>query len=80
MSVWLYRAYIKSDALLISPSSADFPFSDEFKITNMGNGEYIVTVDFEADNSYGVKLKKTFSVWIKGTGESNYDIIDVVGS
>jgi hypothetical protein len=59
------EAYIVSkryiEAILKSPSTADFPFMD-FTATHLGNGRYRVTSYVDSENSFGAMIRSDWTV------------------
>ncbi|GAA0082983.1 hypothetical protein [Clostridium sp. CTA-6] len=53
------KSYVEDE--LKSPSTAEFPSASEAKITKLGKDEYKIESYVNAENSFGAKVKSTFS-------------------
>jgi len=62
------QSYVKS--ILKSPSTADFPFSDEAVVNKIGKDSFEVISYVDAQNSYGAMLRSNYvcqlRVWADG--------------
>lgn len=73
------QAFVKER--LKAPSSADFAFLD-YSASLIGENHYAITSTVEAQNSFGVKLKKQYFCSVKWNGQneiskSNWTLVDL---
>jgi hypothetical protein len=76
-SAWIFAKNIIKENLK-APSTAKFPWYDEKFITTLDDGRYLVKAYVDAENSFGAKLRKNFSVKIRITGEYTYTYAEMV--
>jgi len=63
---------------LKAPDQAEFlSGSSDYVVTRMENCEFMVAGKVMAMNSFGVKLKKTYTAHVRPRGEREWDILDV---
>lgn len=72
-AIVLCKRYVKNS--LTSPSSADFPWPDEFKRWKRKNQNYIVKSYVDSKNAYGVKMRSQWHCELQytGKGKDDYD-------
>ncbi len=74
---WVFaQDAIKS--ILKAPRTAKFEFFNEDNILYLGGNRFMVTIEVDADNAYGAKLRNIFVVDLTITGEYSYTINDIV--
>ncbi len=73
-AIVMCKLYVKNS--LVSPSSADFPWPDEFRTWKREEQVYIIKSHVNSDNAYGVEVRSQWHCELKFIGGGKGDEFD----
>lgn len=73
-----YMSQVFVKRMLVSPSSAKFPWFDESMVMQVGEDTWVINSYVDSQNKFGAMLRTNYIVKIKYLGNKRWELLDWV--